>query len=442
MRPLGTWGTPVGERTERPLRLPLGLLGEVHEKVAMAAGERAAEMTHRLLVNTVTTTLDLGDGDGAYVITGDIPAMWLRDSCLQLAPLLRLLPTWPELAEVPASLLRRQWRMIQIDPYANAFNQAPNGNQFDDGDEPRPGPWVWERKWELDSLTFPLDLALRLAGLDWWTWETPEFRPAVMAILQVAEAELRHDESSPYRFARPGAGPADTLARGGLGPETTPCGLVFQAFRPSDDACQLGFNVPGNLFFASTLHALTPLLDLDLRGRADSLAIGIRDAVAKHAIVPGPMPHFAYEVDGAGNSVFLDDANLPSLLSLPYLDVLASDDPLYLATRRKVLSGANPYFVEGSALTGVGSPHTPEGYVWPIAVATAGLTATSREAQLAALKTLTETTGHTGWMHEGVDANDPTRFTRPWFSWANAMFCELALEVAGFQRPRPLLRQE
>ncbi len=184
--------------------LPGWLLSDVREQVSGAAGDdRAGEMTARLLTNIATTTIDLGeDGEETWVITGDIPAMWLRDSCLQLSPLLRLAPRHPELAEVAAGLLRRHWRMILVDPYANAFNRRPNGNRWDD-DRPRQGPWVWERRWELDSLTFPLDLALRLDGLGCREWLNVDFHDALDVILTITETEQQHEAASPYRFTRP-----------------------------------------------------------------------------------------------------------------------------------------------------------------------------------------------------------------------------------------------
>ncbi len=441
-----TWGAPIGEPTRYPLVLPGRLLSDVREQVSDAAGDdRAGKMTARLLTNIATTTIDLGEnGEETWVITGDIPAMWLRDSCLQLSPLLRLAPRHPELAGVAAGLLRRHWRMILVDPYANAFNRRPNGNRWDD-DQPRQGPWVWERKWELDSLTFPLDLALRLDGLGCREWLNADFHDALDVILTVAETEQQHEAASPYRFTRPGAPASDTLTRAGRGPRTRECGLVFQAFRPSDDACQLGFNIPGNAFFASTLRRLAPILDGDRRARAERLATEIEEGIRCFGMIDDLEPHLAYEVDGWGGQLFMDDANLPSLLGLPYLGVLAVDDPVYLATRRRILSPENPCFVDGTRLRGIGSPHTPPGHVWPIAIAIAGLTATDREEKMACLRMLMNSTGGTGWMHEGVDADDPSRFTRPWFSWANAMFCELALAIAslpGADSGEPVNRQQ
>ena len=436
-----SWGAPVGKPTQRPLLLPGWLLEEVRTRVARATGhERAAEITARLLAGTATTTIDLGaPGEETWVITGDIPAMWLRDSCLQLAPLLLLVPDCLELAGVAASLLRRHWRMILTDPYANAFNRTPDGNRWDD-DLPPQGPWVWERKWELDSLAFPLDLAARLDALGCRSWQTPEFWAALEVILEVAKTEQHHEAKSTYRFTRPDAPASDTLVREGRGPLTRECGLVFQAFRPSDDACQLGFNIPGNAFFASTLGHLAPLLGRNpLKARVLDLASSIEEGIGAHGMIRRPEPHLAYEVNGMGGQLFMDDANLPSLLGLPYLGVMEAGDPLYQATRRRVLSEANPHFVTAPRLRGVGSPHTPPGHVWPIAVAVAGLTAIDPAEKSAALRMLIDSTGGTGWMHESVDASDPAHFTRPWFSWANAMFCELALDIASY--PRPALSQ-
>ncbi|RRD50916.1 glycoside hydrolase family 125 protein [Arachnia propionica] len=417
-----TLGTP----TTRPLEVSEATLTRLHAVVAASSGVTAAEMCVRFLRNTATTTVDL-TGE-AFVITGDIPAMWLRDSCLQLAPFLRLGD--PDLLEVAASLLRRHWQMIRLDPYANAFNAAPNGNRWDD-DEPRQHPHVWERKWELDSLTHPLDLALRLERLGCSSWRSPDFEPALAAILTVAETEQDHEATSPYRFERPGASASDTLTRAGRGLLTTSTGLVWQGFRPSDDACELGFNIPANLYLASTLRGFTELPGLGARAR--DLSAAIVEAVRRHGIVDGVL---AYEVDGAGAHVFCDDANVPSLLSLPWLGVLADDDPLYLATRQRVLSPANPHFHTGpDGRGGVGSPHTPGRRVWPIGVAVAGLTATSPADRGSALDLLMATTGGTGWMHESYDVLNPCDFTRPWFSWANMMFVDLALEIARCPRP-------
>ena len=436
-------GTP----DPRGLDLKPELLAEASERVHAATGSHAAsQAVDRLLRNTAQTTVRL-TGEDTFVITGDIPAMWLRDSSAQLAPLLRLGALDPSLLEVVAGLLRRHWAMIRIDPYANAFNEEPNGARWDD-DEPLPGPWVWERKWEIDSLAFPLDLAARLTTLGSRSWIDAHTYPALAAVIDVLETEQDHEARSGYTFTRTDCPATDTLVRAGRGRKTRPCGLVWSGFRPSDDACELGYNVPGNAFAAQALAALSGLIPVvlreqggadvaDLAGRAARLSAAITEGLREQAIIRHGTSHeiLAYEVDGAGETLFLDDANMPSLLSLPYLGAIAADSSLYRNTRAAVLLPQNPYYVSGSVLRGVGSPHTPAGHVWHIALAVQGLTSTDRDERLGLLHTLLDSTGGTGYMHEGVHADDPSTYTRPWFSWANAMFCELALDIAGLPRP-------
>jgi meiotically up-regulated gene 157 (Mug157) protein len=152
------------------------------------------------------------------------------------------------------------------------------------------------------------------------------------------------------------------------------------------------------------------------------------------------VPVYAYEVDGRGGVLLADDANTPSLLALPLTGWCRADDPLYLATRDLVLSPANPYYYRGSAASGIGSPHTPEGHVWPIALAIQGLTSTDPAERRALLDLILATDDGTGAVHESFHADDPGVWTREWFSWANSMFCELALETAGlrtYRRPAP-----
>lgn len=444
---------PVGEVHPEGVRLDPGLLDEIRVRVASATDGRIAAAVVRFLENTASTTVRRRGPRDTFVMTGDIPAMWLRDSCAQVGPLLRVAGQNAECAELIGGLLATHWRLMLIDPYANAFNEEPNGHRWDD-DLPLPGPWVWERKWEIDSLAYPLDLAGRLLSLGSTSWVTEDALPALETIMTILETELRHEDDSDYTFQRDGCPPSDTLAREGRGRPTIPCGLVWQGFRPSDDACEHGYNIPGNLFMASALRAVPALVDAigvggpaaeRLVEHAGALRDGIVAAVSEHGIGTGGSGEqvLLYEVDGAGDTLFMDDANVPSLLSLPYLGVMDSDDPLYRATREAVLSPENTYYYEGDELRGVGSPHTPEGYVWPIALSVEGLTTQDRSHRAHLLNRLLDTTGGTGYMHEGVDCDDPMHFTREWFSWSNAMFCELALEVAGYERPslheRPLL---
>jgi meiotically up-regulated gene 157 (Mug157) protein len=415
------------------------------------------------LTNTAETTVSV-DTDGAFadttfVITGDIPAMWLRDSAAQLTPLLRLVVAGfgndgdrAVLLGLLTGLLRRHWLLIEDDPYANAFNHTADASHWDADRTERDNPLTWERKFELDSLSYGVDLAWRLwkatGSVD---WDSEHFLPAVREILRVVRIEQDHEARSAYRFERSDCPESDTLARDGRGGSVEPCGMVWAGFRPSDDRCELGYNIPGNLFLALALEHLAELLEDALTGGTDrgefaaearAIAEEIRAGVAEHGVIDGPDGEriLAYEVDARGNHLFLDDANVPSLLGLPYLGCLASDDPLYRATRRAVLSTANPYYYEGSQLSGVGSPHTPPRYVWPIAKAMEGLTNGDDAFKAEMLALMIATDGGTGMMHEGVDVDDPTNFTRAWFSWSNSMFCELALDLAGVHRDQPGLR--
>ncbi|MBX9243862.1 glycoside hydrolase family 125 protein [Actinotalea ferrariae] len=390
--------------------------------------------------DTLDRTVTLGER-GAFVITGDIPAMWLRDSTAQLGPYLHLAGEEPLLAATIGAVVTRQLDLLLSDPYANAFNDGPTGAGHQD-DLTDMGPGTWERKYEVDSLCYPLQLAYDLWAVTGRVEHLARFAEAARLVIAIWRTEQDHEQRSTYAFQRLHGPASDTLTRDGRGGLVAPTGLTWSAFRPSDDACALGYNVPGNAFAAVVLgHVATlarDVLDDDaLAGAADELRREIETALAAHAVVrhDGELV-YAYEVDGLGGANLMDDANVPSLLSLPLIGWCAADDPLYLATRALVLSPANPYFYEGTAARGIGSPHTPAGNVWPIALAVQGLTATDEAEKARLLELLVRTDGGAGRMHESFTCDDPTQFTRPWFSWADSMFCELALDVAGLRTYR------
>ena len=414
------------------------LVRRLTDLVRRATDDKIAVMFARALTSTLETTVHREPDGTTFVITGDIPAMWLRDSTAQLGPYLLLLADAPELLDLIIGLLRRQFQYIRHDPYANAFNREANGNAYR-ADDLDADPWVWERKYEIDSLAFPVLLAHRVwrqTGSTAFADET--FRAALEAIVDTLRTEQDHEARSPYRFERPGEPASETLSRNGLGSPVAHTGMTWSGFRPSDDACVYGYNVPGNLFVATALGHLAELAtevlgDRLLAQRARELRAEIEAGVAAHGIVEHPVHGriYAYEVDGFGNSLLMDDANMPSLLSLPLLGVCSPDDELYLATRAFVLSGDNPFFFTGTAARGIGSPHTPDAYIWPIALAVQGLTTPDRDAKLALLHVLRDTDAGTYALHEGFHRDDPTQFTRPWFSWAGSMFCELVLDYCG-----------
>jgi len=374
------------------------------------------------------------DDESVFLATGDIPAMWLRDSTAQVTPLLRLAGEIPRVVEFAQAVLRRQLACLETDPYANAFNAGPNGHGHvtDETGDGRQGPWVWERKFEIDSLCYPVRLAWLLHQL---TGTVPgELPRAAATILSTLRSEQDHEHRSPYRFHRSGVPAFDTLGRDGRGGETAVTGLVWSGFRPSDDTCVFGFNIPGNMFATVMLRQLA---DLVPGVREDALAL--RDEIAAglraHATMPGGT--WAYEVDGFGNALAMDDANVPSLLALPLLGYCRRDDPAYLSTRAFVLSDANPYYVSGKHARGVGSPHTPPGHVWPISIAVAALTDPDRDprARAAAIEQLLDTRGGTDRIHESFHPDDPRTFTRDWFCWAEAVFADLVLEHCGYPLP-------
>ncbi|MEV1023204.1 glycoside hydrolase family 125 protein [Streptomyces sp. NPDC050264] len=396
----------------------------------------------RCLDDTLARTIRPMPDGTAFVVTGDIPAMWLRDSTTQLMPYLALMRHDTALQDLVLAVLRRQFQQIGQNPYANAFNAEPSGRAHDP-DDLCEDPWVWEAKYEVDSLAFPLLLAHRFWRATGRTDHLARAADTARTAISTWRTEQDHERSSDYRFLRLTGPESDTLPNAGRGTPVARTGMTWSGFRPSDDACTYGYNVPANLCAAAALDGAAELArhlrDAALAQDATELAAELRVAASQHGTVqhPGFGSIYAYEVDGRGNALLMDDANMPSLLSLPLVANISTTDPQYLATRSFVLSPSNPTFYSGSAAAGVGSPHTPAEHVWPIAIAVQALTSNDVEERLTALRTLTDTTAGTGAMHESFHKDDPGRFTRPWFSWANAMYAELALDAAGFGT-RPL----
>jgi len=400
--------------------------------------------------NTLDTTVRFEETAGApdtFVITGDIAAMWLRDSSAQVWPYLPLARQDPRLQRLLAGVVRRQTRCILIDPYANAFNDGPKGSEWAH-DKTEMRPELHERKWEIDSLCYPVRLAhgyWRATG-DSSVFDS-EWRAAARAILRTLREQQRKDGDGPYRFERVTARAIDTLPLEGRGNPTRRVGLVHSGFRPSDDACIFPFLVPSNHFAVISLRQLAEIADTvtqDARFAAEcqSLADEIAGALARHALVehPGHGRVWAFEVDGFGNALFMDDSNVPSLLSLPYLGCCRRDDASYLRTRGLALSADNPYFFRGKAAEGVGGPHIGPGMIWPLGITMRALTSSDDAEIRSCLRTLRDTHAGTGFMHESFDQDDPFRFTRGWFAWANTLFGELVLKLRE-ERPQ-LLREK
>ena len=385
------------------------------------------------LANTWETTLQPQDDGSVFVITGDIPAMWLRDSAAQVRPYLSFAKHDQLIAHVIAGVVKRQAQYVLRDPYANAFNIAENGHCHN-RDKTDMSGWIWERKYELDSLCAPFTLAFEL-----WkaTGQTNHLESTFHKAAGLIVATIRHEQDharSPYRFERLEGPPSDTLVNDGLGSPIGFTGMSWSGFRPSDDACRYNYLVPSNMLAAVALEQLAalPLGDAQLSRDAKALSADIRMGIETFGKVKHPQfgAIYAYEVDGLGNANLMDDANVPSLLAAPYVGYCPFNDPVYQATRAFVLSSHNPFFYEGIAARGIGSPHTPQDYIWPISLCMQGLTAVSQHEKVQMLDMLLETDAGTGLMHEGFHKDDPNRFTRPWFAWANSLFAEFVMDVA------------
>ncbi|WP_040950688.1 glycoside hydrolase family 125 protein [Gorillibacterium massiliense] len=383
--------------------------------------------------NTLETATKVMNDGTTFILTGDIPAMWLRDSVEQVIHYMPLAKHDPELQRIIAGLIKRHVSCILIDPYANAFNEAPNDWHWNADDETEMGPWVWERKFELDSICF----TIRLAYAYWKTTGlydifNTEFKEMLHTVEKLWRTEQRHTELSPYRFTRNSGYLTDTLLNNGLGMPVNYTGMIWSGFRSSDDACEFHYNVPANMFAAVSLLQMSEIAEWVYRDKSlvqnlKQLELEVRHGIELYGLYRHPEfgTIYAYETDGFGNYCLMDDAGTPGLLSIPYIGYVKADDPIYLNTRRFALSKANPYYYEGKYAKGIGSPHTPPNYVWHMALSMQGLTALNVEEKRGIIDRLEATDGDTGYMHEGFHVDDPSEYTRDWFVWSNSLFSQL-----------------
>ena len=418
-------------------------LDEISQKISNP------ELRH-LFINTFANTVDttaynyIRDGKNhTYIITGDIEAMWLRDSTAQVWHYLPLVKTSVEIDTLLTGLIANQARCILIDPYANAFyDEDKLGIHATDMTPMLPG--VHERKWELDSLIYPIALATAYWKLTQSHQPFDEqWRNSISLILETLKVQQRFYGHGPYFFDRVTSNPIDTLSNQAYGPSYIPTGMVASAFRASDDACTYPFNIPENLFALKTLQSLRELLDNlklnELIVPVDELVEDISSGIQKYAHIEhsvfGTM--YAFEVDGLGNAVCMDDANVPSLLSLPYLGVITTDDDIYKATRAYILSDENPQFFSGALGSGIGSPHTGKDSIWPISLIIQASTSTNDEEILSCLRILIKSSAGTGLLHESFNIDKANDYTRPWFAWCNSLFGGLILRLVQ-ERPELL----
>lgn len=399
--------------------------------------------------NTLDTTVEIGKRDGkadSFVITGDIHALWLRDSTAQVTPYLSLVGGDKDLQNLIKGLIHRQAHSVLLDPYANAFLKDLNEKGWDDLPKNKPG--VHERKWEVDSLCYVIRLAYQ-----YWKTTTDlsafddEWRRAMRLIVDTFKIEQLKDNSSKYYFIRKTDVMIDAPPFRGTGHPVKPCGLIRSAFRPSDDSTIFPFLIPSNAFAVVSLRQLAEiyrngLKTEDFARECEALAKEVEGAIQKYAVANHETfgKIYAYEVDGYGNRIFMDDANVPNLMSLPYLGFVAQNDAVYQNTRKFLLSTTNPYFTKGSAAEGQGSPHTGKRTIWHIGIIMQAMTSGDDAEIKKCLRMLKNTHAGTGFMHESFNPDDPKDFTRKWFAWANTIFGELILKI--YNERRQILSQE
>lgn len=402
---------------------------------------KLAWMFENCFPNTLDTTVDFKMQDGrpdTFVITGDINAMWLRDSGAQVWPYLSLCREDEALRLLIAGVINRQTQCILIDRYANAFTHGTESSEWK-SDLTEMKPYVHERKWEIDSLCYPVRLAYHYWKI---TGDTSVFdrkwQEAARLIYRTFTEQQRKKDRGPYRFMRRTERKSDTLMCDGWGQPVKPVGLIVSCFRPSDDSTDLGFLVPSNLFAIRALRQLAGIWreavgSSENAGQCEALADEVEEAVKKYAVVSHPQfgKVYAFEVDGFGNAHFMDDANVPSLLALPYLECVAAEDQVYRNTRRMIWSDSNPYFFRGSVGEGIGGPHIGYDMVWPMSLIMKAITSRDDAEVKACVRMLRDTDGNTGFMHESFHKDDASKFTRHWFAWANTLFGELIVKLVN-----------
>lgn len=413
---------------------------KIEEITGLISDPKLRWMFANCFPNTLDTTVKFQLKNGkpdTFIITGDLDAMWLRDSSAQVWSYLSLMKSDPKLQQMVKGLIARQLECILIDPYANAFNDGPTGQGWQT-DHTKMTKTTHERKWELDSFCYPIRLAHR-----YWkeTGDTSIFDAtwvkAMTVVLQTMKEQQRKEGDGSYQFSRHGSNPIGTLSNNGYGNPVNPVGLIVSSFRPSDDATIFGFLVPSNMFAVVSLRQLSEMIKGsgragELLPACQKLMSEVDSAIRKYAIINHPTAGkmYAFEVDGFGSCHLMDDANIPSLLSIPYLKYASADDPVYKNTRRFVWSRQNPYFYKGAAGEGIGGPHCGKDRIWPMSIIMKGLTSTDPKEIKECLAMLVNTDGGTGFMHESFHKDNPKEFGRSWFAWVNSLFAEFVMKIA------------
>jgi meiotically up-regulated gene 157 (Mug157) protein len=375
-------------------------------------GDPKLESMYRAALLHNGQQITLASDGTTYVKTGDIPAEWLRDASVQVRPYLFFAKTDPQIASLLRGTIVRMGKYLQADPYANAFTLDYR---------------VWERKFELDSLDYPISLA-------WTYWKqtgdasifTGDLSLGFDSALATMEKEQDHPRNSQYTHKE--------MVLGGKGKPVAYTGMIWSGFRPSDDACGFNFPIPSEMM---TVVALGQLEEIERdvyhnvikAQRAKSLRNEVQNGIQTYGVIftPNYGYIYAYEVDGLGNANLMDDANVPSLLSAPYIGYTKSSSFVYRNTRKFLLSKDNPTYYVGKYARGIGSPHTSDNMVWPIAMLMQGFTASSDAERKDVLGQLLASDPGDHLLHESFNPDDPTKFTRADFGWPSALFSEYVM---------------
>ena len=413
---------------------------KIAEIKALLKNPYLAWMFENCFPNTLDTTVHfrmLNGKPDTFVYTGDIHAMWLRDSGAQVWPYVQFANEDPKLKEMLEGVIRRQLLCINLDPYANAFNDGAKGSEWA-SDYTDMKPELHERKWEIDSLCYPLRLAYhywKVTG-DASVFDETWLKAVENVLRTFKEQQRKGGDKGPYRFQRKTERATDTMINDGWGAPVNPVGLIVSSFRPSDDATTLPFLVPSNFFAVTSLRKAAEILtevngNKDLARQCTDLADEVEQALKKYATVEHPKygTIYAFEVDGYGSCMLMDDANVPSLLALPYLGDVDVNDPIYQNTRRFVWSEDNPYFFRGKAGEGIGGPHIGYDMVWPMSIMMKAFTSQDDAEIKECVRMLMATDAGTGFMHESFHKDNPEKFTRKWFAWQNTLFGELIIKL-------------
>ncbi len=391
-----------------------------------------APLAKQCYLNTIETTVKECENGDYFVITGDIPAMWLRDSSAQLRPYVRHCNASEELCEIFKGVIRRHAFYVNLDPYSNAFNEIKHDESHSD-DTDFSSPYIWERKYEVDSLCASVYL---LSDYFEATGDlsvfTEEVHKMLRAIVDTFVSEQKHAENSSYYFRRTDCPETDTMPCDGKGNPVGYTGMTWSAFRPSDDRCKYNYLIPANMMCVVAMKKArkifeTVYCDVDYSQRTEKLINEVEKGIKEFGVFEHPKfgKIYAYETDGLGNYLLMDDANSPSLLSAPYLGYCDINDEIYQNTRKFILSENNPFYFVGSAAKGIGSPHTGNDMIWHISLTMQILTSNNKEEILSCLEMLSKTHAETNFMHESFNKDNPHDFTREWFAWANSLFAQM-----------------